>query len=93
MGKSGQSDSGFTLKVEPTRFPNLLGKGLREKSQGGFQRFWPELMKEESSHHLKWGRLQREWAGRRKNYKSNFGFTELKNSLTSLSRNVEWRIA
>lgn len=48
MGKSGQSDSGFTLKVEPTRFPNLLDKGLREKSQGGFQRFGPEQMKEGS---------------------------------------------
>lgn len=57
MGKSGQSDSGFTLKVEPTRFPNLLDKGLREKSQGGFQRFGPEQMKEGSRHNLKWGRL------------------------------------
>lgn len=36
------------MKVEPTRFPNLLDEGLREKSQGGFQRFWPEQMKEGS---------------------------------------------
>lgn len=36
------------MKVEPTRFPNLLNEGLREKSQGGFQRFWPEQMKEGS---------------------------------------------
>lgn len=86
VGKSGPI-LGFTLKVEPTSFPNLLDEGLREKSQGGFLRFWLEQMKEGSltppTGEVGW----------EENQESNFRLIELKNSLIGLSRNVELGVA